>query len=330
MTATILQPSTRSGSSPSITLTVERVDRVADGVVSLTLVDGDGADLPTWDPGAHIDLHLPLAGDQDLVRQYSLCGDIADRTRYRVAVLRERDGGRGGSAFVHDELVEGAQVGVTGPRNSFALVSADSYLFLAGGIGITPLLSMVAEAERRGARWTLHYGGRDRAAMAFLDELAAYAERVHVAAGEDLDLDALLTGAPEGTHVYACGPPGMLGAVEDRAGLLPRGTIHLEKFRADSQAHGAEDDAPVRVVCETSGVTVDVAAGVPILNALEAAGLDVPNSCREGTCGTCETAVLRGTPDHRDSVLSPDEQEAGDTMMVCVSRAVGDELVLDL
>lgn len=297
---------------------------LATGVVGLDLAPLGEALLPEWTPGAHIDLHLPGG----LVRQYSLCGDPADRGRWRIAVLREPDS-RGGSACVHDKLAVGDELSVAGPRNHFPLVAADDYLFIAGGIGITPILPMVAAAERAGRRWRLVYGGRTRAAMAFRDELARYAEHVVLRPQDDyglLDLDAALHGIGPGAAVYCCGPEPLLQAVEARC---PAGLLHLERF-APKEPDPNAADTEFAVVLAGSGRVVPVPAGCSILAALEADGVDVLSSCQEGTCGTCETGVLDGVPDHRDSVLTRAEQAAGDVMMICVSRAVTARLTLDL
>jgi ferredoxin-NADP reductase len=301
----------------------ERRD-LASGVVGLDLVAADGAALPEWAPGAHIDLHLPGG----LVRQYSLCGDPDDRRRWQVAVLREPDG-RGGSACVHDKLAVGDELTVTGPRNHFPLADAADYVFIAGGIGITPILPMLATTERAGRRWRLTYGGRTRASMAFRDELARYGARVRITPQEEyglLDLDVVLAGIGPETAVYCCGPEGLLQAVEARC---PAELLHVERFAPRAADADAVDD-DFEVVLAGSDRVVLVPAGCSILAALEAAGVDVLSSCHEGTCGTCETAVLDGIPDHRDSVLSRAEQAAGDVMMICVSRSASRQLVLDL
>ncbi|MGW4487634.1 PDR/VanB family oxidoreductase [Amycolatopsis sp. NPDC004368] len=296
-------------------------ERLADGVVRLTLRDPAGADLPEWTPGAHVDLVL----GPDLVRQYSLCGDPADRSVLQVAVLREPSG-RGGSAFVH-ELTGGERLRVRGPRNHFALEPAPRYLFVAGGIGITPLVPMIAAAEAAGADWRLLYGGRTRASMAFADELrTAYGDRVELVPQDErglLDLDAALAAAP-GAAVYCCGPEPLLAAVEQRC---DPGSLHVERFTARPDT---EPKAAFEVELAQSGRTLAVPADRSILEVLEESGLPVLSSCQEGTCGTCETGVLEGTPDHRDSVLTAAEREAGDVMMICVSRCAGSRLVLDL
>jgi ferredoxin-NADP reductase len=302
----------------------------AEGVISLTLADPGGAQLPAWTPGAHIDLLL-----DDVVRQYSLCGTPGDQHGWRIAVLLDPDG-RGGSRQVHETLKVGDQVAVRGPRNHFPLHVVPRYIFLAGGIGITPILPMVAAAHEAGADWQLHYGGRTRASMAFLDELAPYGERVTVWPQDSkglLPLDEILGDPAEGVLVYCCGPEGLLAAAEQRCAAWPAGALHLERFAAKPQpapAAGAGEEAPFEVVCQRSGLTVTVPPGQSILDALEEQGVSVLSSCQEGVCGTCETRVLEGIPDHRDSLLSEEEREENEYMMVCVSRAKSDRLVLDL
>ncbi|MGW3508394.1 PDR/VanB family oxidoreductase [Streptomyces sp. NPDC000994] len=328
MTAVIPTRAQESVTETDLDLVVEAKNTVARGVVRLTLARPDGGDLPPWRPGAHIDLRLT----PELTRQYSLCSDPADRTRWQVAVLREPDG-RGGSAHVHDRLAPGDPVRVRGPRNHFALQPSPRYLFLAGGIGITPLLPMLAEAERKGAQWELVYGGRTLASMAFHAELrSTYGERVRLVPQDELglpDLDALLGSPLPDTSVYCCGPEGLLRAVEGRCASWSSGALHTERFAPkDLQPAAAEEEFEVELA--GSGYTVRVPPGVSVLDAVEQAGVQVLSSCREGTCGTCETPVLDGTVDHRDSLLTPDEQAANDTMMICVSRAACPRLVLDL
>ncbi|WRZ89424.1 PDR/VanB family oxidoreductase [Streptomyces sp. NBC_01007] len=304
-------------------LVVERREFVADGVLALSLRHPLGAELPSWEPGAHIDVVL----GPELERQYSLCGDPADRGAWRIAVLREPEG-RGGSAYVHEQLGEGDKVRVRGPRNHFTLAPAPRYRFVAGGVGITPILPMLAAAEAAGAEWTLLYGGRTRGSMAFTEELGRYGDRVTLAPQDEtglLDLTPALDGVHEGTLVYCCGPGPLLDAVEDRC---PAALLHVERFRPKAQEAGGE--AEFEVVLERSGRTVTVAPGVSVLDTVRAAGVEVLFSCTEGTCGTCETQVLEGTPDHRDSVLTDEEREAGETMLICVSRCRGSRLVLDL
>ncbi|MGW0911178.1 PDR/VanB family oxidoreductase [Streptomyces sp. NPDC002784] len=304
-------------------LVVLKRESLAEGVVGLTLAHPLGRPLPEWAPGAHIDLLL----GPGLERQYSLCGDPADRAAWRIAVLREPDG-RGGSAFVHERLGPGGTVRVRGPRQHFALRPAARYRFVAGGIGITPILPMLAAADAAGAEWTLLYGGRTRASMACTGELRRYGDRVTLAPQDEtglLDLASVLDGLPDGTLVYCCGPGPLLDAVEERC---PAGVLQVERFRPKEQPAG--QDAEFEVVLARSGRTVTVPPGVSVLDSVRAAGVEVLYSCAEGTCGTCETDVVEGTPDHRDSVLSDAERAAGETMLICVSRCRGKRLVLDL
>ncbi|MFC8089003.1 PDR/VanB family oxidoreductase [Streptomyces sp. NPDC057301] len=304
-------------------LVVARREFAADGVLALTLRHPLGEQLPAWEPGAHIDVVL----GPELERQYSLCGDPADRTAWRIAVLREPDG-RGGSAHVHEQVGQGHKVRVRGPRNHFRLEPASRYVFVAGGIGITPILPMLAAAEAAGAALTLLYGGRTRQSMAFAEELGPYGGRVTVAPQDEsglLDLASVLDDLPTGTLVYCCGPGPLLDAVEARC---PSEVLRVERFQAKEQPVGEDGEFDVELA--QSGLTLTVAQGVSVLDTVRAAGIEVLFSCTEGTCGTCETDVLDGTPDHRDSVLTREEQESGETMMICVSRCRGKRLVLDL
>jgi ferredoxin-NADP reductase len=309
-------------------LVVQAVDVLAEDVVALTLADPDGAPLPPWTPGAHVDLILA----PDLVRQFSLCGLPSDDRRIRVAVLRD-PASRGGSAYVHDRLTVGSRVRVRGPRNHFPLVGSPRYVFIAGGIGITPLLPMLAEAHAVGADWRLAYLGRSRTTMAFLDELAAYGERVTVVAKDEsgrLDLATVL-GAPNAdTLVYCCGPERLLTEVEQRCSAgWPSGALHLERFAARPHEDVIESQA-FELVLARSGLTIQVPADRSVFDAAQDAGVSVLGSCHEGICGTCEQVVLEGEVDHRDSVLSADEQASNETMMICVSRSRSGRLALDL
>ncbi|MBD9724267.1 PDR/VanB family oxidoreductase [Streptomyces caniscabiei] len=311
-------------------LTVASRTPVADGVVSLTLRRPDGGTLPSWTPGAHIDVLLDGA-DGDLIRQYSLCGRPEEREVWQIAVLREPRG-RGGSAHVHDHLREGSTVRVRGPRNNFPLRPAARQLFVAGGVGITPVLSMVEAADAAGADWRLLYGGRTRTSMAFLDRLAPYGDRVLIRPEDEyglLDLAAFLGPSEPGTLVHACGPEPLLRALRERCEGWPPGTLGVERF-APVETAGAGPAEAFEVELARSGLTLTVPPDRSVLEAVEKAGVEVASSCREGTCGTCETDVLDGDPDHRDSLLTEDERAAGDTMLICVSRSCGPRLVLDL
>jgi len=306
------------------TLNLEVTERTeaSDGVVALTLSHPDGGELPPWKAGAHIDVHVPGGDGEVRVRQYSLCSDPEDRTSYRVGVLREQDG-RGGSAAVHDTLTAGSRVTVSWPRNNFRLLPSPRYLFIAGGIGVTPVLPMVREAERAGAEWELVYGGRTQASMAFRDELAVHGGRVTVVPQDELgliDLPGLLGEVREGTLVYACGPEPLLRAVEENTAHWPKNSLRLERF-APKPVVRTVPDTPFEVEFAGSGTVVEVGADETILEAAEKAGLPVVSSCKTGTCGTCETPIVSGRADHRDSILTPSEQEADRTMLICVSRA---------
>ena len=313
-------------------LVVQRRSTPADGVVVLDLAHPQSQDLPRWEPGAHIDLIL---GD-GLTRQYSLCPNSPrDAGVWRVGVLLDPNS-RGGSRYVHDNLYEGTTVQVRGPRNHFPLVDAPSYRFIAGGIGITPIAAMVDTVAQAGNDWTLLYGGRTKASMAFADELAErYPDRVTIWPQDErglLDLDTLLKEPQDNTLVYCCGPEVLLSAVEQRCESWPAGALHIERFAAKAptaeQAAAALDQ--FEVVCQRSGVTLEITAGKSILETLEEADIPIMASCYEGVCGTCEARVLEGTPDHRDSMLTDAEKAAGEVMLVCVSRSCTERLVLDL
>jgi cytochrome P450/ferredoxin-NADP reductase len=299
----------------------------ADGVVTLALRPLDDHPLPAWEPGAHVDLVL----DSAPTRQYSLCGDPTDHHEYRVGVLRDPEG-RGGSRYVHDRLEVGDVVRVRGPRNNFPFVRSQRYLFLAGGIGITPILPMIRAAEAAAADWRLVYGGRQRASMAFLDELSQYGDRVDVRPQDETGLLPLaeLLGTPEPeTLIYCCGPEPLLAAVESHSTGWPAGALHVERFAPKPQAEPVRKEA-FDVVLQRSELTLTVTPDRSILSVVEEAGIGVLSSCAEGTCGTCETGVLDGEPDHLDSVLSEVERRANDCMMICVSRSCTERLVLDL
>ncbi|MFI5890025.1 PDR/VanB family oxidoreductase [Actinoplanes sp. NPDC051513] len=304
-------------------LVVRSVAPAAEGVVALTLSHPDGRDLPDWTPGAHIDLIL----DDGLVRQYSLCGRTSDPACWRIAVLAVPDG-RGGSARVHS-LSSGDTVRIRGPRNHFPVVAARRYRFLAGGIGITPLIPMIQSVSAAGADWELYYGGRSRGSMAFADELAG--DRVHLVPEDShgrLDLSAILGDPRPDTLVYACGPEGMLAAVEERCACWPPGSLHLERFTARALPDWPETE--FEVVLQHSGKTLAVPAGQSVFEAVRQAGVSVLGSCLEGICGTCETEVIDGEVDHRDSVLDDEERASNEVMMICVSRCKGSRLTLAL
>lgn len=311
---------------------------LADGVVAFDLVSHNGRDLPAWSPGSHIDVIL----EPGLERQYSLCGDRADRSRWRIAVLREPDG-RGGSVRLHDTVEVGQRLRVRGPRShfEFEVTPGTRYRFIAGGIGITPIRSMVEQAaawestEGVPVDWTLDYAGRSRSTMAFADELAsAHPDRVRIHAadeGDRLDLGALLGTVEPDVAVYACGPKRLIERVEQLLEPWPDDALHVERFEAKQFGDPVWPD-PFEVELALSGETVVVTPDQSVLEAIEAQAPDVIvlSSCRRGTCGTCEVAVLDGAVEHRDSVLTPAERAASEVMLVCVSRAAGPRLTLDL
>lgn len=310
-------------------LRVQQKTFEAEGVTSVTLVDPTGADLPPWTPGCHIALSLPGG----LVREYSLCSDPADTSRWTVAVLRTPDS-RGGSIAVHERLHIGETIEVAGPRDNFSLdPDAERHALVAGGVGITPILAMVRELEARGADWHLLYAGKSRSSMAFLDDLAALApERVRIHADDEVgslpDLAGFLGAQPAGTTAYACGPAPLLAACE---AVLPEGCrLRVERFSAPAPVAREGEEHAFEVVIASTGARIPVDEHTSVLDALLDAGLDVPSSCTEGICGTCEVGVVKGDVDHRDFLLTPEEQEAGSAMFVCVSRCRSSELVLDL
>ncbi|GAA3419315.1 PDR/VanB family oxidoreductase [Streptosporangium vulgare] len=297
---------------------LDRVDRVADGVLSLVL-RGAAGPLAPWEPGAHVDLALP----NRLTRQYSLCGDPADRERYRISV-RHEPLSRGGSEYVHLFLRRGRTLEVSSPRNDFPLPAAPEYLFLAGGIGITPILSMLRAATRSGATARLVYAGRSAATMPFTDDLrSSYGDRVSVLAEDEQgmpDLAALAAGLSPRALVYCYGPAPMLAAAE---AAFPAGRLHVERFRPTART--LPPSTAFEVVCARSGQTVHVSPEESMPDALTYAGHPVPSGCREGMCGSCELTVIDGEPEHRDDIGAP----AG-RMYACVSRARSPRLIVDL
>lgn len=313
---------------PEIQATVVDTREVADGTVALTLRSSSDGQLPGWAPGAHVDLVLPSGQ----VRQYSLYGDPAETGTYRIAVLHEPDG-RGGSAEIH-RLRAGTHVGIRGPRNNFPLVNAPAYLFIAGGIGITPFLPMIHKLDRVGADWRLVYRGQSLSAMAFAGSLARqYAGRVSLLPADTHgrpDLGALLRGCPPGVAVYCCGPESLLSAVEmAMPEQCPHATLHTERFAASNRAEAA-DNAPFEAELRQSGVLVLVPADRTLLSAIQDVDPTVDLSCEDGICGSCVTRVLAGIPDHRDDVLQAHERDRTDVIYPCVSRARGNRIVLDV
>lgn len=288
----------------------------------------DGQPLPSVAPGAHIDVHLPSG----LVRQYSIT-TAEDRPQcYRIGVKRDEPG-RGGSREMHDELMVGTTLRISPPRNNFALVEdALHSVLIAGGIGITPIWSMVQRLAASRRSWELHYSCRTRSHAAFLTEIEALGDRVHLhfddeADGRLLDLRAIVAAAPEDSHLYCCGPTPMLSAFEEAVGTRPAELVHVEYFTA---REAAATEGGYVVELRASGREFFIPAGKTILDVLREAGIPVNHSCEIGVCGTCETRLIEGTPDHRDEFLTPVERAGNKTIMICCSGSLGPRLVLDL
>jgi ferredoxin-NADP reductase len=321
------QPDREAG--PDVEVRVNEIARISAGVAQITLGAVGPAPLPDWTPGAHIDVTF----SNGVTRQYSLCGDPGRDREYQIAVLREPDS-RGGSSYAHEQLQVGDNLLVSLPRNHFELRRAESYRFVAGGIGITPLFPMIRSVAAAGRDWQLLYGGRTRDSMAFLDQLAAYGPRVIVRPQDEfglLDLQSFLGSPQEGTLVYCCGPEPLLAAAESVCTTWPPGALRVERFSPrEDQPPDPSVQRTFDVVCQRSGVTVTVRPGVSILEAVRAAGVQAASTCQEGTCGTCETAVIEGIPEHHDEVLDDEEKAENTSMMICVGRSLSPTLVIDL
>lgn len=319
-----------------INVKVAAKEQLTEDIVGLTLVAVEGGDLPAWQPGAHTELVLEPCQDatnqtaEPMLRQYSLCSDPAVRGLWQIAVLRE-ESGRGGSLFVHNHVNEGDLLQVSEPRNHFPFSPRKRCLFIAGGIGITPILPMIRQAEAEGIDWSLVYLSRERSRMSFLDQLAQYDQsRIRLNGNKEdgfIDLPSLLATCDEATSVYSCGPQSLLDALEAHHAEQDRWSLNIERFAAGpvDTSGGAFD-----VVINSTGQRITVPEGQSVLSVLREAGVKIVSSCGDGVCGSCETGVLSGTPDHRDSILSEEERADNDYMMLCVSRALSDELVLDL
>jgi tetrachlorobenzoquinone reductase len=309
-----------------LTLRLRRLAWEADGVFSLDLVAPDGGDLPEFTAGAHVDLHMP----NGISRQYSLSGDPQDRKTYRLAV-RLVEGGAA-TPIIHHKLRPGDLLEVSAPRNNFPLLPSPNYLFIAGGIGITPLLPMLREATRAGADWTLLFCVRRHEDAPFLAEAQSIGGEVVVhasALGARLDVAARLAEAPRQTMLYCCGPDRLMREVEAHSLHWPPNSVHFEWFAARARPEDEVSNG-FELFCARSKITLIVPPEKTVIKALADAGVEVPMSCEQGICGSCECTVLEGEVDHRDSILSAAEQAANQTMMVCVSRAKSNRLVLDL
>jgi vanillate O-demethylase ferredoxin subunit len=298
----------------------------AEGIHLYEFTPADGASFPSFTAGAHIDVQLP----NGLVRQYSLCNPQQERDRYVVGIKRD-PASRGGSSYVHEQLKVGALLQLGGPRNHFALrEDAPHSVLIAGGIGVTPIACMAQRLRAIGASFEVHYSVRRRDEAAFLDVLAGPELHLHVDAeqgGAPLPLQRFVPGARADAHLYCCGPTPMLDAFEAACAGRPAGHVHLERFSATATP-AAEGGFTVQLA--RAGRSIQVAPGCSILEALRQQGIPVQASCEQGICGSCETRVLGGTPDHRDSLLSDEEKRANQVMMVCCSGSKDPVLVLDL
>jgi len=313
------------------TVVVESVTRVAEGIVKLRLVAPDASLMPRWTPGAHIDVEC---GTPDLSRQYSLCGDPADTAALEVGVLREEEG-RGGSAWIHSHVRVGDRLKIRGPRNHFRLdESVTEVIFIAGGIGITPISAMARRAKALGIDYEIHYSGRSLRNMAFVDELAVlHGSRLHLYPrdeGRRNDLPALLARPRPDTKIYACGPVRMLEALEACCTRWPEDSLRIEHFVSTIGTLDPSKEHAFEIELKDSGLTLNVAADQTMLAALRAANIDIQSDCEEGLCGSCEARVLAGQVDHRDVVLTRAERETHNKIMTCCSRAMGAKLVLEL
>ncbi|WP_426755814.1 PDR/VanB family oxidoreductase [Myxococcus sp. Y35] len=315
---------------------VARIAREAEDILSYELVAAEGGALPAFEAGAHLEVRVP--GPGDFRREYSLCNDPAETHRYVITVARDAKG-RGGSAAMHERVHEGDELEVRAPRNNFPLLFARSYVLVAGGIGITPLLAMARTLERTGANYTLYYCAREpgRAAYRELLSQAPFAERVRFSfdggdPSKGLDVKALLATRLPGARLYCCGPASLMKAVRDAATLhrWPWEKVHFESFTAaGTSAVTGREEQDFEVAIRSTGQVLQVPAGQSVLNVLRRNGVRVPSDCEAGTCGTCVTRVCDGQPDHRDTFFQT--EPAGDQrMLVCVSRARSKRLVLDL
>jgi vanillate O-demethylase ferredoxin subunit len=319
----------------TIQVRVAHKNTEAEGINSYELVPVDGAPLPPFEAGAHIDVHLD-AHPGGLVRQYSLCNAPGETGRYVIGVLRDADS-RGGSQAMHDHIDTGSVLHISAPKNHFPLVEAKRSLLLAGGIGVTPILAMAETLAAKGADFEMHYSARSPERAAFKERVkaASFAGQVHFhydsgESAQKLDLDWLLRAPDPGTHLYVCGPQGFIDHVLGSAKALgwPQAQLHVEYFGAAAIDTGG--DRPFDVKLASNGKVVTIPAGASVIKVLAGQGVTIPYSCEEGVCGTCLTRVLEGVPDHRDMYLTEDEQAANDRFTPCCSRARTPLLVLDL
>jgi ferredoxin-NADP reductase len=312
-------------------LRVSRITHEAQDIASFELVDPLGLELPPFTAGAHVDVRI----HETIRRQYSLCNDPQERHRYVIAVLNEL-AGRGGSRSMHEQIAPGSVLFVSAPRNHFPLAGREArfHLLLAGGIGVTPMLAMIAELERRASPWHMHYCTRSPSRTGFLDRLRPLIEAGKVELHHDdgdpargLDIKRTLQAFEVGTHVYFCGPPGFMSAAKASVGAWPPFNVHCEYFTG---AEHRNDDAKAsfQVKLKKSGQVFDIPADRSIVEVLRDNGFDIETDCEDGYCGTCITRYLDGEPEHRDTVLGDDERKR--YAMICCARARSPMLVLDL
>lgn len=316
--------------STTIQVLVTQKNQLADSIVGLSLVALDRTPLPAFSAGAHIDVHMP----DGLVRQYSLCNAPTDDSRYCIGVLKDVNS-RGGSTYVHDNVKAGDMLQIGLPRNSFQLLAAQHVILVAGGIGITPLLSMAKHLAATGASFELHAFNRSMSKTAFLDELRTFGEKffLHLDDGEykqKRDLASAFKEVPEGSRVYVCGPTGFISHVKNLAqeSGLPSGNVHVEYFSAEKLVASAEDSFSVKIA--STGVVYRIPADESVVTALSSHGIEIATSCGQGICGTCLTGVLEGECDHRDMYLTDMEKMESKQFLPCCSRAKSPMLVLDL
>jgi ferredoxin-NADP reductase len=307
---------------------VHSIAYLARNTIQIALRASSQTPLPEAEPGAHIDVHIP----NGLVRQYSLMKPAPAPLEYLIGVKRD-EASRGGSAWLHENLRVGQALRISAPRNHFSLAACASHTVLvAGGIGITPIWAMAQRLADQGASWELHYAVRARAEAALVDELAGLGDGVAIHCDEEeggrlLNVAAIVARQQPGAHLYCCGPAPMIVAFERATAHLDPDLVHVEHFAQQAEASRAGGFV---IELARSGRTLEVAPGASILQTLLAAGVEVPHSCEQGVCGACETRVLAGEPDHRDSILTEGERRANRTMMVCCSGSRGGRLVLDL
>lgn len=322
------EPSTHALSRQVV---VQQTDMLTDNIMRIRLAAANGQTLPSWTPGSHIDV---ICGDLDISRQYSLCGDPKDRQVLDIAVLLETDG-RGGSAWIHQTIRSGMPLHIRGPRNHFRFDDkTKKAIFIAGGIGITPISAMARAAKEHGIDYQIHYCARSRKNMAFLEQLTQlHGQRLHVYASDEsqrADFSTLLATPEQDVQIYACGPLRMTEALQQLCETWPDDALRIEHFQSALGKLDPEKEHAFDAELKQTGITISVAAGQSLLEALRSANIDIQSDCEEGLCGSCEVSVLSGQPDHRDVVLTRTERAAGNKMMSCCSRAKDKCIVLDL